>query len=251
MLPFKKETPHVIFSTPEWAVRKLTPILPAKEFLPPALKAMDTYIFKKKHPIDSSKTIKSCPGIIDFCNAGFVIPAWCDIEIIPQENGRDVAIRYSQPKYKTAAHPIEQIQEFMKNKFNVRVGVKLDNPWTMHTKDGYSLLFLPMFYYDDTRNWEALPGWQDQDVGAMVSPINIMLKKIEPTIIRAGEPIVQVIPIKREDIVARTCDYNSGIQKRLQGLASLWNITFAGWGKYMRTKKSYTVDARDTDLPFE
>jgi antitoxin (DNA-binding transcriptional repressor) of toxin-antitoxin stability system len=85
----------------------------------------------------------------------------------------------------------------------------------------------------------------------MVGPIKKMQKKIEPTIIRAGEPIVQVIPIKREDIVARTCDYNSGIQKRLQGLASLWNITFAAWGKYMRTKKSYTVDARDIDLPFE
>jgi len=249
MWPFKKEQkPHVTFTTNEWAIRKYAPIVPAKDFMPPAFKNMSTYVAKRKHPIDSEKTVKTCAGIVDYCSAGFVIPAWCDIEILPTPDGKSVNVRYSQPKFKHALHPQPQLQDFMNTRFSVRVGVKLDNPWTMHTAEDYSLLCLPMYYYDDTRNWEAIPGWLDQDVGAMVSPINIMLNRIEPTYIKMGEPIMQVIPIKREEVVAYTGAYDAKIDSRLRSLAYLWGITFAGWMKYMRTKKSYTVDAHDTEL---
>ena len=48
--------------------------------------------------------------------------------------------------------------------------------------------------------------WLDHDVGALISPINIMLKEIKPTFIKMGEPLCQLIPIKRETVVARTGD---------------------------------------------
>ena len=91
MWPFKKKEEHqIFFTTDEWAIRKYAPIEPAKNFLPKAFKDMETYLVKKKYALDSTKTIKSCPGIIDYCSAGYVITAWCDMEINPGIDGKSV-----------------------------------------------------------------------------------------------------------------------------------------------------------------
>lgn len=250
MWPFKKKKEHQVFFTcDEWAVRKYAPIEPAKNFLPLAFKDMQPFVVKKPHAIDSIKTVKSCPGIVDFCSAGYVITAWCDMEIYPSADGQNVSVRYSHPKFKQGAHPPEVVQDFMARKFGVRVGVRLDNPWNMWAADGYSLMYFPMYYYDDSRNWEALPGWADHDVGQVVNPINIMLKESKPTFIKMGEPLVQVIPIKREPITAYTGKSNKTTMARYLGLSYLHNMMFSGWTKFMRTKKSYSIDANDVDLP--
>jgi hypothetical protein len=245
----KKEKHQIYFTCDEWAIRKYAPIVPAKNFLPPAFNEMPTYIRQEKHAIDSIKTVKSCSGIIDFCSAGFVIPAWCDMEFAPTADGNQVMARYSHKKFNHAVHPTEQVQNLMRSKYSVRVSVRLDNPWRMWAAKGYSLMYFPMHYYDDSRNWEALPGWIDHDVGNVITPINIMLKDIKHTTIKMGEPIVQVIPIKREELLAYTGADNSVTTARGRGLSFLHDMSFSGWIKYMRQKKSYEVDAHDTELP--
>jgi hypothetical protein len=250
MWPFKKKEQHQIYFTcDEWAIRKYAPIQPAKKFLPLSFKDMETFLVKKEHAVDSVKTIKSCPGIVDFCSSGFVIPAWCDMEINPSPDGQNVSVRYSHPKFKPGNHPPAVIQDFMSTKFNVRMSVKLDNPWYMWAAEGYSLMYFPMYYYDDTNNWEALPGIIDHDIGAIQSPINIMLKEPKQTMIKMGEPLVQVVPFKREAITAYTGAPNDITRKRYFGLSYLHDMAFSGWMKYMREKKSYSVDAHDVELP--
>lgn len=250
MWPFKKKIDHqVFFACEDWAIRKYAPIQSAKNFMPPAFKNMDTFLHKSVHAIDSVKTVKSCPGIIDYCTAGFVIPAWCDIELNPTPDGRQVVARYSHPKFKHAVHPPEQLQDLLINKFSVRTAVKLDNPWAMWAAEGYSLMYLPMYYYDDTRNWEAVPGWIDHDLGAVKNPINIMLKEIKYTKIAVGEPLVQVVPIKREEITAYSGDIDQVAYRRQTAMSFLHSMTFSGWIRHMRDKKSYTVDAHDLELP--
>lgn len=251
MWPFKKKEEYqVYFTTDEWAIRKYSPILPAKNFMPKSMKDMDAFVVRKKHILDSIKTIKSCPGIIDYCSAGFVMTAWCDIEMMPAPDGKSVEVRYSNPICKQGGHVPSVIQNFMPNKFSVRAAVKLDNPWSMWTAPGYSLMYLPMTYYDDSCNWEALPGWIDHDVGAVSSPINIMLKERKYTLIQAGDPIVQMVPIRREEYRAYTGENNDVAKKRYTGLSYLHDMSFGGWVKHMRTKKTYKVDANDTELPY-
>jgi len=250
MWPFKKKEDYqVYFTTDEWAIRKYAPVQPAKNFTPDAFKHMETYVVKNKHPIDSLKSIKTCPGIVDYCNAGYVIPAWCDIEMIPTPDCNYVEVRYSHPRWKQGSHPPRVIQNFMSEKFKVRMSVKLDNPWLTWTSDGYSLLWLPMYYYDDSRNWEAIPGWIDQDLGPIQTPINIMLKNPIPTVIKMGEPLVQLIPIKRDTTKAFVGDTTHESVKRHNGISYLHDMTFTGWGKWIRGKKPYIVDINDTELP--
>ena len=245
---FSDDTPVINFACANWGVRKYAPIQPAGKFFPEKFKEMSPYYEKGKHNIDHHKTVRACPGITDYMSMGFVIPAFCDIEITPTPDGKFVETRYSEPTYNDAFHPEEQLGNFLSEKFPVRGAVKLDNPWFTWNKVGYSTLYLPMYYHEG-KNWEAVPGVMDHDTGAPQSPINIMLKEIKPTMIKMGEPLVQVIPVKRESQVAKTFELNETAIKRHQAVSSLHNITYAGWIKWVKQKKYYTVDAHDTDLP--
>ena len=69
------------------------------------------------------------------------------------------------------------------------------------------------------------------------------------TTIKLGDPIVQVIPIKREKIVARTSELSKTAVDRHNAIIQTNKITFNGWSKWQHARKSYTVDSNDTDLP--
>lgn len=245
---FKKEEPVINFACQSWGVRKYAPIQPAGKFFPDKFKELSPYYKKEQYNIDSHKTVRSCPGITDYMSMGYVIPAWCDITIEPTPDGKHIITRYSDDMYNDAYHPEEQLGKFMEKKFAVRGAVKLDNPWFTWNKSGWSTLYLPMYYHEG-KNWEAVPGVMDHDLGAPQSPINIMLKEIKPTVIKMGEPIVQVIPFKREKQVARTMELNETVMKRQWAISSLHKMTYAGWIKWVKAKKLYTVDAHDTELP--
>ena len=95
----KKQKPVVNFETENWAVRKYAPIKPASEYLPSQWKKMPTFTNKQTHKIDSEQTVRACPGIGDYMKTGFVIPAWCDMELIPSADGQMVETRYSDTTY--------------------------------------------------------------------------------------------------------------------------------------------------------
>ena len=82
-----------------------------------------------------------------------------------------------------------------------------------------------------------------------MSPINIMMLEKKRTLIKLGDPIVQVIPIKREKIVARTSELTKTAVDRHNAIIQTNKITFNGWSKWQHARKSYTVDSHDTDLP--
>jgi len=240
----------IFFETERWAVRKHAPIRPAGEFKPTAWKKMPAYINKQKHKIDSEQTVKGCPGIKDFMETGFVIPAWCDMEILPSDDGNYVETRYSDPAYNSAYHPADQVENETQllTKFGVRAAVKLDCPWRIWSKSNWSVLYQPMFYHED-RNYEAIPGIIDHDLGALVSPLNIMLKEIKPTTIKMGEPLCQLIPIKRETVVARTGNLSETAVDRHNAIIGLQRMIFNSWSKWQHAKKTYIVDQNDIDLP--
>lgn len=242
--------PVIFFETEKWAVRKHAPIRPAGEFKPTAWKKMPAYINKQKHKIDSEQTVKGCPGIKDFMETGFVIPAWCDMEILPSDDGNYVETRYSDPVYNSAYHPADQVENETQllTKFGVRAAVKLDCPWRIWSKSNWSVLYQPMFYHED-RNYEAIPGIIDHDLGALVSPLNIMLKEIKPTTIKMGEPLCQLIPIKRETVVARTGNLSETAVDRHNAIIGLQRMIFNSWSKWQHAKKTYIVDQNDIDLP--
>ena len=241
-----KKTPEINFECDNWAVRKYAPITPASNFLPTRFKNLPAFVDKQTHMIDSIKTVKACPGIKDYLSLGYVIPAWCDMEFTPQ--GDNIFGRYSDPTYNNAIHSKEQIGDFLEKKYRVRTPLKLDNPWRTWSKKGWSILYLPMFYHEDV-NFEAMPGIIDHDLGGLHSPINVMLKENKYTFIKQGDPLVQMIPIKRDPVLLRTGNASELAWIRNNAITAMHKMTFKGWTKLMRDHKRYNIDAHDTDLP--
>jgi len=246
MWPIKKKT-EINFETNNWAVRKYAPIRPAIEFLPKKFKEMPLFVDKQEHMIDSTKTIKACPGIKDYLTLGYIIPAWCDMEFTPVQDGQ-IFGRYSDPTYNHAIHSQEQVGNFLEKTYKVNTPIKLDNPWRTWTTKNWSLLYLPLHYHDGL-NFNAVPGIIDHDLGALHSPINIMLKENKKTVIKQGDPLVQVIPIRREIVNARTGDLSKTAILRHDSIIKLFDMTFKGWTKYMKEKKNYRITNNDTELP--
>jgi hypothetical protein len=244
---FNNKKPQVYFETDNWAVRKYAPIQPAKHFIPKKFLQMPVFLDKKEKMIDSTKTVRACPGISEYFGLGYVIPAWCDIEIYPMDD-ETVRARYSDPSYNHGHHLPEQMQQFMEKTFKVRTPIRLDNPWRTYTSKGWSLLYLPMLYHEE-QNWQAMPGITDNDIGALQGPINIMLKDPVQTLIKQGEPLCQVIPIYRDNVVARTGSIRPSTHLRNNSIIQSMFMSFKGWAHLMREHKRYQVDAHDTDLP--
>lgn len=243
---FKKDEPEVMFESVNYAVRKYAPIRPAAEFVPEKFKKLPTKLKSGDHRIDDIFSIKVCPGLQDYMGMGWVIPAWCDIEITPQ--GSDFPlVRYSEPTMKQGFHHQEQLGDFLDTKFKNRHAVKLDNPWLTYAKDGWSCMYLPMSYHEN-QGFYALPGVIDHDKGALQSPINIMISTDEKFVIKQGTPIVQVVPFKRQVVTARTGDVREKTKKRFDAIRTLHSMTFKGWRKLISDAKRFKVDAHDTEL---
>jgi len=246
---FRKKQKYTInFECDDWSIRKYAPIRPANEFIPDKFKQIPSFVDKQTHMVDSLKTVRVCPGINQYMGLGYVIPAWCDIEIIPDNTGEQIQIRYSDPNFKPDFHFTQQLNNLLDQKFSVRVPIKLDNPWRTYTAKNWSLMYVPMLYWDD-RNYEALPGITDNDIGPLGCPINIMLKEPKYTLIKQGDPLVQLIPIYRQEIIAKTSDITNTALLRHKALDALRFKSFKGWTKYMSERKNYIIDDYDTDLP--
>jgi|TARA_B110000503_G_scaffold56361_1_gene90351 hypothetical protein len=244
----KKQHPTVTFETEHWFVRKYAPVRPASEFIPAFWKEMPTFLDRQEHFIDSEKTVKSCPAVVDMMTAGYVIPAWCDIELEPDAYNNIVMARYSSTYFNHALHSDQQLGPVLEQKFPIRSVIRLDNPWKMWCAEGYSLMYLPLTYWDN-RGWEALPGIIDQDKGGVVTPINIMMSSKEKVIIKQGEPIVQIIPFKRENITAVTRNISKTGVERINAINGMHTMQFKGWRSFVTGKKSYKIDNQDTELP--
>ena len=236
---------QIYFETDNYAVRKYAPIRPASEYIPSKFKNLPTKIKDGDHRIDDIFSVKICPGIQDYIGLGYVIPAWCDMEFIPDND--EIFVRYSDPNNNHALHHKEQIGNFLDTKFKVRTPVKLDNPWLTYAEKNWSILYLPMLYHED-QNFEAVPGVIDHDKGALKSPINIMVKESKQFIIKQGTPLVQVIPFQRQPVIVRTGKVRSSTVERLHAITSLFSMTFKGWRKFMSEKKLFKVDSNDTEL---
>jgi hypothetical protein len=76
-----------------------------------------------------------------------------------------------------------------------------------------------------------------------------MLYEQKDTLIKMGDPLVQVIPFKREDITAVSREYTENDFKRLASISGLLKLSRWGWRQWLKNRVSFTLDRRDTDLP--
>ena len=182
------------------------PIVPAKKIEKSWWKIMkthyDIFLSGRKNFKSKQTTIKYCPGILDFTNYGYIVPAWQDFQFWIDDDGK---IEWIVPELMASVkniriHPSEQIDTCPILDNTAPFILKLVSPWLVRTPKGTSLINCKPFYHY-SNDFDICPGVLDSDIDKEENQaINAMLRfnvRNKVIHIKAGQPLNQLIPFKR------------------------------------------------------
>jgi hypothetical protein len=168
---------------------------PASMFIPEWYKNVQSYINGKKIPDgagNTQATIKKCMPVFDAITAGYIITLPADVYV----SLKDGVQNFEWSNFNLVSfHPVEQAPEHPARKPHQYP--KWNNPWSIQTPKGYSVLFVQPMHRESV--FTILPGIVDTDEYA--SPVNFPFVINDSNFegfIPKGTPIAQVIPFKRE-----------------------------------------------------
>ena len=165
---------------------------PASRFIPDEYKKLERFTNDNIH----TPTIKTCMPFLDSMTAGYIISFDQDYVVDAVEDDFSVTPANRQAE-DFGFHNEAQLPPAWKNLSGKNAG-KFHNKWLIKTPPGYSCLFIkPMNRIEE--RFSVIAGIVDTDT--YVSLINfpfILHKRDKQFVIKKGEPMVQVIPFKRE-----------------------------------------------------
>lgn len=192
---------------------------PAIDFIPQWFKNQKNYTSEEskthawlKDTIKQSFTpsIKKCIPMRESMTAGYIIPFPYDVAVkcmLDEYTGEpSVGIYAGVPKIgmieTIGRHEVNQFNEYPLTKttdFDVVKVYKFGNPWIIKTPPKVSCTFQHP-QYQGLDKWEVLSGVVDTDdyQNNILFPVFFKLNVGDEFIIRAGSPMVQVIPFVRE-----------------------------------------------------
>jgi len=165
---------------------------PASRMIPNAYRKLERFTNKDLH----RATVKTCMPFLDSMTAGYIIPFDQDYLVDPIEDDFSIAPA-SRESDDFGYHNKTQLPPEW-HKYTGENAGKFHNKWLIKTPPGYSCLFIhPMNRLEE--RWKIIEGVVDTD--SYVNVINfpfILKKRDEQFLIKKGEPMIQVIPFKRE-----------------------------------------------------
>lgn len=204
---------------------------PASRFIPEEYKKLSRFYNDDVH----RPTLKTCIPFLDSLTMGYIIPFDQDYVVDPVENDFSVTAS-SREEGEFGFHNQTQLPEEWKKTTGENAG-KFLNKWLIKTPPGYSCLFIkPMNRIEE--RFDIISGVVDTDT--YINVINfpfILRKRDKQFIIKKGEPMVQVIPFKRESWKGWSGFYKEKLHsKTLNNLMSEWVDKYK---KMFWSKKSY------------
>lgn len=148
-----------------------------------------------------------CPGMMDYSQLGYIIPAWVDMHIKANKAGV-VSFIGSAERGTHGMHSPTRMKEalidgFMQPSDGVPLTVlKFDSPWRIFARGKISALLLPPIYHakylDDIHVWPGVVDYKNFTACNFIcSP-----KRDCEVHIKSGDPLMQVIPFWTKDIQA-------------------------------------------------
>jgi len=175
----------------------------------PVQRAQDVTPKSKANQIEKYGVFKfpHCPGIIDYSRLGYIIPAWVDMKIFANKAGVIGEIGSAIRGDRGFRPPINMDASIVDGFFTPEDGVpltviKFECPWYIRTSKNISALCLPPLYHatwlDDLHLWSGSVDYEKFSVTNFIcSP-----KRKCNVHIKAGEPLLHIIPFYGKDIVA-------------------------------------------------
>ena len=204
---------------------------PASRFIPDEYKKLKRFKNDNLH----DPTVKTCVPFLDSLTMGYIIPFDQDYLIDPVENDFSVTPA-NREQNDFGFHNQTQLPEEWKKTTGDNAG-KFHNKWLIKTPPGYSCLFVKPMNRLEPR-FDIIAGVVDTDT--YINTVNfpfILNKRDKQFLIKRGEPMVQVIPFKRESWKSWAGFYFEKAHGRV--LNMLKNEWMDNYKKKFWSKKSY------------
>ena len=143
------------------------------------------------------RTIKECMPAMDMMTAGYTIFNTYELDINPitKSGYEDYRVGSNNMDYVTTHHHAQCPVKINNKKKHF---IKIHQPWLIKTPPGYSCLFIQPFFELETR-YRLMPAIVDTDKHDLPVLLPGYAVNSDPFTISPGDPLVQVIPFKRED----------------------------------------------------
>lgn len=186
-----------------------------------------------------------CPGMWDYLQAGYIIPAWCDIHIKANRSGVSVRMEgvNAYPECNVQPMSLDVVDGIAPMRDSVKPHVlKLTSPWSVFVKEGISAYLMPaLFHSPFLDKLHVYPGIVDYDEFHTANVMFSVLEECEFTI-WAGTPLLQFLPIMRHHFTAEC-----GAATIREEAEARYKFTSRKPGYYRRTfhkKKQYDMKIR-------
>lgn len=218
---------------------------PASQCLPKWYRDMPTYMDNEKTAglssssnVVSNFTAKGCSPLLDALSAGYIFELPFDIEFRRNRNGA-MNIRWATNMDFVSGHAPEQAPG-LPTPFNGSDTIlKWNVGWRVSTPKGYSTLFThPLNRHD--LPFRVISGIVDTDIYPLEVQIPFqMLNEINESIfiLEKGTPLVQVIPIKRDDWQSSLLPFNQ--EERDKSIFKLKSKVVRSYKSQFWVKKRY------------
>ena len=204
---------------------------PSSRFIPEDYKKLEKFTNGNMH----DETIKGCIPFLDALTAGYIIPFDQDYLIDPADETFTITPA-NREQQDTGYHDSVQLPESWQKKTGSAAG-KFINKWLIKTPPGYSCYFVkPMNRVED--RFDIISGVVDTDtyINLIHFPF-ILNKKDEQFLIKKGQPMIQVIPFRRESWKSWSGFYYEPLHNKT--LNSLLSHFYDKYKKLFWRKKSY------------
>tara|TARA_Y100000114_G_scaffold109980_1_gene103553 strand:- start:68 stop:772 length:705 start_codon:yes stop_codon:yes gene_type:complete len=161
-----------------------------------------------RNPMDA-KTVKKCIPFLDALCVGYIIPFPIDILVRYDKYKKRMYWEYKEGIPKEYEHIVNifthsdgQVYESLAPRDATWKHVlKFHQPWTIKTPPGYSCIFTTPF--NNRRPYKLIDGIVDTDTYPLFinCPFYWTADLKEEVLLKKGDPLVQVIPYKREEWV--------------------------------------------------
>jgi hypothetical protein len=201
------------FYSDDQAVVEFFPVQPANKVVPEWYKEMPIRRKNSFEKIDVP-TIKNCMPVQDMLIAGYIIFNTYELILHPDKTaGKYEDFKVSVPhRPYVGGHHHEQCPIAIEG--SAKQYFKIAQPWLIKTPPGYSCLITQPFYQFEER-FQLFPAIVDTDVHDLLIELPGYLTSDKEVKINSGEPLVQVIPFKRESW-NMSCEYHPAKRSKLE-----------------------------------
>ena len=185
-------------------------------------------------------TIKRCPGFSNLFNTGFIIPSWTDfgIEMFEDE-------KFNRHDPMNNLHMDSHPRPMLRNNLYKDYGhVKISSPWIIQEKSGINFSWNRCDWHNTERadKFQVMSGVVDFKA-QHGSHINAFVKKGSVLQLKAGEPLVHVIPLTEKELELK-CHVLSPAEYR-----KIW-ASYADRTMYTGQHRALLKAKEDSKCPF-